>query len=87
MQSIQPPINLVAKTVVPPDSLESIRTAYAIGERQSVPFVEEQLIRKSVSLYGNIKLNVQAIVVDVAVLAHSNYLRKKIKTYGACCKD
>ena len=29
----QPLINLVVKIVVPPDSVESIRTAYAIGER------------------------------------------------------
>ena len=54
MQSL---INLVLKTVVPPDSVESICTGYAIKERQSIQFVDEHLIRKSVSLYDNIKLN------------------------------
>ena len=52
----QPLINLFAKTVVPPDSMESTRTACVIGERQSMQLVDGHLIRKSVSLYDNIKL-------------------------------
>ena len=53
----QPLINLVVKIVVSPDSVESVRIAYAIGDWQSVHVVNEHLIRKSVSLYDNIKLN------------------------------
>ena len=53
----QPLINLIAETVVPPGSGESICTAYTIRERRSIQFVDEHLIRKSVSLYDNIKLN------------------------------
>ena len=54
----QPLINLVAKAVVPPDTVESICTAYVIGERQSIQVVDKRLIRKSVSLYDNTgKLN------------------------------
>ena len=37
--------------------MESIRTAYAIGERQSIQFVDQGLIRKSVSLCDKIKMN------------------------------
>ena len=48
--------NLVAKIIVPRDSVESIRTAYAIGERQSIQFVDQGLIRNSVSLCDKIKM-------------------------------
>ena len=47
----QPLINLVAKTVVPPDTVESICTAYAIGERQSIQVVDKSGRLGSLYLY------------------------------------